>query len=63
MIQTCYAKQVSNWDLVAETATRIYVHETLTLLSDYNLDGVFDTERSEATLTFMSLAATTTRAM
>ena len=44
---TCYAKQVSNWDLVAETATCIYVHETLTLLSDYNLDGVFDTERSD----------------
>ena len=40
----CLLKQRRDWDMLRMTADRIYVHETITQLSDNNLDDEFEIE-------------------
>ncbi|MCH1554514.1 MAG: hypothetical protein L7S45_07985, partial [Luminiphilus sp.] len=53
----CYYKQVRSWDLLKKTSDRIYVHETLTALADFDFDGVFDAQSSESRNNFWELTS------
>ena len=51
----CYYKQSRSWDLLKKTSNRIYVHETLETLADFDVDDVFETQSSESRNNFWEL--------
>ena len=48
----CYYQQNRDWDLLPTTDTRVYVHETLTLLTDIDLDGEFTVQYGVSRVNF-----------